>query len=138
MLYLRNVSRPWLTILRPCHHAAHMGGVDQLDSHLNNLHPSIGGKKWYWTQLVNCIRLLQVAAFRLFSRLQPDEKVSQLVFLRGIVHQYIRFQRSNIPIPPDDARLVPMAVNSHVLAHFALAFTQGRCKVCQKNTKKGC
>ena len=112
---------------------SHMGGVDQLDSYLNNLRPSIGGNKWYWTQLVNWIRLLQVAAFRLLSRLHPDEKVSQLVFLRGIVHQYIRFQ-SSIPISPDDARLVQMAVNSHALAPF----TQGRCKVCQKNTKKGC
>ena len=45
---------------------AYMGGVDQLDGYLNNLRPCIGGKKWYWIQLINLVRLLQVAAYRFF------------------------------------------------------------------------
>ena len=111
-----------------------MGGVDLLDSYLNNLRPSIGGKKWYWTQLVNFLRLLQVAAYRLYSRLHPEEKIGELNFLRNVVHQYIQLQRNSTPVQPDEARLVPMLVNNHILAPF----TQGRCKVCRKNTKKGC
>ena len=41
----------------------HMDGVDQLDSYLNNLRPFIGGEKWYWMQLINFTRVMQVAAF---------------------------------------------------------------------------
>ena len=112
----------------------HMEGVDLLDSYLNNLRPSIGGKKWYWTQLVNFLRQLQVAAYRLYSRLHPEEKIVQLNFLRNVVHQYKQLQRNSTPVQPDEARLVPMLVNNHILAPFI----QGRCKVCRKNTKKGC
>ena len=65
----------------------HMGGIDQLDGYLNNLRPCIGGKKWYWTQLINLVRLLQVAAFRFFCRLHPEKKVSQLEFVRAVVYQ---------------------------------------------------
>ena len=45
-------------------HNGHMGGVDIFDGYLANLRPCIGGKKWYWMPMINCVRLLQVAAFR--------------------------------------------------------------------------
>ena len=51
-----------------------MGGMDQLDGFINNVRPCIGGKKWYWEQLINLIRLPQVAAFRLFYHLNPKKK----------------------------------------------------------------
>ena len=33
-----------------------MGGVDLLDEFINNLRPCIGGKKWYWTPMINLFR----------------------------------------------------------------------------------
>ena len=54
-----------------------MAGVDHLDRFMNNLRPCIGFKKWYWTQLINLIRLL---FFQLFHHLNPEKKISQLQF----------------------------------------------------------
>ena len=53
---------------------AYMGGVDQLDGYLNNLRPCIGRKKWYWMQLINLVRLMQVAVFHFFSHLPREKK----------------------------------------------------------------
>ena len=36
--------------------------IRQCNEHLNNLRPCIGGKKWYWLQLINFARVMQVAA----------------------------------------------------------------------------
>ena len=54
----------------------YMGGVDQHDGYLNNLRPCIGGKKWYWVQMINMIRILQVAAYRFYCQLHPEKSVS--------------------------------------------------------------
>ena len=54
----------------------YMGGVDQLDGYLNNLRPCIGGKKWYWVQMINMILILQVAASFLLSTTPRKESVS--------------------------------------------------------------
>ena len=114
-----------------------MGHVKQLDTFLNNLTPSIAGKKWYWAQLRNFLHLIQVAAFRVYCRLHPEDNVFQMFFnefFRGIIHQYIRFQRSSEPVEPDQAHLILLAVKNH----FLVPFTQGQCKTCRKNTTKGC
>ena len=114
----------------------HMGGVDQLDNYLNNLRPAIGGKKWYWMQMINLIRLLQVAAYRLYSRLHSDQKISQQQFLRDIVKTYVQSVKGKYAhIEPDGRRMVPMEVNGH----FAIpAKKQGRCRICKSNTTKAC
>ena len=65
-----------------------MRGAGQLDGFLNNLHSCIGGKKWYWTQIINLCRLLQIASFRLYNKLHPELKLSQLEFRRSLVKQY--------------------------------------------------
>ena len=86
-----------VTILQPYlirQYNGHMGGVDQLDSYLNNLRPCIGGEKWYWMQLINFVRVMQVAAFRLYSMIHPDEKLFQLGFIRSFVREYIQNKRS--------------------------------------------
>ena len=109
----------------------YMVGVDQLDGYLKNLRPCIGGKKWYWMQLINLVRLLQVAAF---CHPHQEKKVSQLEFVRTIVHQYVRFDRKtgrlNVSIP----NLVSKSTNGHYLAKQS----QGRCKFCQKNCRLIC
>ena len=108
---------------------AYMGGADQLDGYLNNLRPCIGGKKWYWMQLIKLVRLLQVAAFRIFCHLHPGKKVSQLEFVRAIVHQYVRFDRKTERLNASIPNLVSKSTNGHYLAKQS----QGRCKFCQKN-----
>ena len=63
----------------------HMGGVDLLDGYLSNLRPCIGGKKWYWAPLINCIRMLQVATFKTYVAL--GHPISHLDFMRMIVNE---------------------------------------------------
>ena len=113
---------------------AHMGGVDQLDGYLNNLRPCIGGKKWYWMQLINLVRLLQTAAFRLYNKLHPEKKVSQLCFLHSLVHQYVTFDRQQARLNISQPRLVSRDTNGH----FLETHTQGRCKYCKKNCRLIC
>ena len=95
---------------------AYVGGADQLDGYLNNLRPCIGGKKWYWMQLIKLVRLLQVAAFRIFCHLHPGKKVSQLEFVRAIVHQYVRFDRKTERLNASIPNLVSKSTNGHYLA----------------------
>ena len=114
----RKVTNPQPFLIRRCNE--HMGGVDQLDSYLNNLHHYIGGKKWYWMQLINFFRVMQVAAIQLYSMIHPDEKISQLVFIRGLVREYIQNKRSTELILLDIRRLVPPSANNHFLVSFTL------------------
>ena len=117
-----------------CKYNAHMGGVDQLDGYLNNLRPCIGGKKWYWTQLINLVRLLQVAAFRLYHHLNPDKKLSQLQFLRNLVHQYARVESKK----PRLNSSIPRIVSKDSNGHFLTSTSQGRCAYCKKNCRLLC
>ena len=99
-------EKVWVDVTQPnliWKYNSYMGGVGQLDSCLNNLRPCIGGKKWYWAQLINMVRVLQVAAYRFYCLLHSHKRVSQLDFLRNIVHQYVRTDRTalrkNYPSP---------------------------------------
>ena len=64
----------------------------------------------------------------------PRKKVSELEFVRTIVHQYVRFDRKtkrlNVSIP----NLVSKSTNEHYLAKQS----QARCKFCQKNCRLIC
>ena len=106
-----------------------MGGMDQLDGFINNVRPCIGGKKWYWEQLINIIRLPQVAAFRLFYHLNPKKKIRQLLFLRNVVHQYAIVERNK----PRLNCSIPRTGSRDSNGHFLTSVTQGRCRVSQKN-----
>ena len=56
------------------------------------------------------------ASFRIFCHHHPEKKVSQLEFVRAIVHQCVRFDRKterwNVSIP----NLVSQSTNGHYLA----------------------
>ena len=60
-------------------------------------------KKWYWTQPINMVPVLKFAAYRFYCHLLPEKRVSQFDFLRNIVHQYVRTDRTavrkNVSIP---------------------------------------
>ena len=44
-------------------------------------------------QLISLVYHLQVADFCFYNHLHPGKKVLQLVFIRNLVHQYIRFDK---------------------------------------------
>ena len=47
----------------------YMGGIDQLDGFVNNMHPLTGGKKWYWMQMINLVQSLQVGSYHFYVNL---------------------------------------------------------------------
>ena len=112
----------------------YMGGVDQLDGFLNNLRPCIGRKKWYWTQLINLCRLLQIAFLCIYNKLHPELKLSRLEFLRSLVKQYIQNHRAIVATPEIALHIVEMETNGHYL----MSTSQGRCNYYKKNTAKKC
>ena len=107
----------------------HLGDVDQLDGFVNNLRPCIGGKKWYWTQLINLCRLWQVPSFCLYNKLHTELTLSQLEYLRSLVKQYIQNHRVTLATPDVAPHIIEMEANGHYL----MIISQGRCKYCKKN-----
>ncbi|XP_068212129.1 piggyBac transposable element-derived protein 3-like [Palaemon carinicauda] len=61
-----------------------MGGADLLDRALANYRPSILGKKWYWTLLVNAINIAVVFSWRVYQ-LATDKESKQKDFRRNLV-----------------------------------------------------
>ena len=108
---------------------SYMGGADQLDSYSNNLRPCIGTKKLYWAQLINTVRVLQITAYHFYCHLHLEKRVSQLGFLRNIVHQYVRTYRTAVR----KNVYIPNLVSTNTSGNFFEEHSQGRCKYCQKN-----
>ena len=82
------------------------------------------------------VRLLQVAAFRAYTRLQPEVHMTQKQFLRDLVGTYMRVEKGKyVNIDPSGQRMVPMDNQGH---NPVSAVKQGRCKVCKKNTTQAC
>lgn len=121
-----NVPQPHVI----CKYNRYMGGVDLLDGFLNNMRPAVGGKKWYWMQMINLVRLLQVAAFRFYVNL--GHETSQLDFLRDIVHSHVTQRQSH-----SRSTAVPRMTDMQV-SHYLTAVTQGRCRQCRKNCRLQC
>ena len=113
-----------------------MGGVDLMDRLLASYRPVIRGKKWWWPLFSNIINVSVVAAWRIHCALHGNE-IDHLSFRRDIALCLLKGKtpppRSNqVANPPDDVRL------ESVLKHERIDTTQGRCRVCMKNTRVMC
>ncbi|XP_046679337.1 piggyBac transposable element-derived protein 2-like [Homalodisca vitripennis] len=58
----------------------HMGGVDQMDSHIGRHHIRMKSKKWYFRLLYHLVDMAVVNAWILHSSMQEENKVSQKEF----------------------------------------------------------
>ena len=112
-----------------------MGGVDLMDRLAECYRPSIRGKKWYWPLFINVINLSVIAAWRLYC--QTDQKISHLEFRSQIALCLLKAgpQRGRISM---SAGTLPANVRFDGMDHTLGSTTQGRCKVCSKNTKNMC
>ena len=104
-----------------------MGGVNQLDGYLNNLRPCIGGKKWYWMQLINLVRLLQVSAFRLFCHLHREKR-----FQSWSLYELLSINMLDLIAKPKDW-MSAFRISCPLLGHYLAKQSQESCKFCQKN-----
>ena len=112
-----------------------MSGVDLYDRLCGAYRPNIRGKKWYLPLVLYAINKSVVAAWRLHCAMD-ETNMSHLDFRREVtlcfikVSQQPRRERSTIGLP--------VSVRQDGVGHEKVVTTEGRCRVCQKNTKKMC
>jgi len=115
-----------------------MGGVDLFDRLLSSYRPTIRGKKWWWPLFVHAINVTVVAAWRIHCQFANSK--DHLTFRREIA-------RTLLKTPLDIERSVmssdlrsnpPTAVRYDDGDHVVGKVTQGRCRVCCKNTTLSC
>ena len=106
-----------------------MGGVDLMDRLLASYRPSIRGKKWYWPLFTNTLNIAVVAAWR-FLCATNNTKLSHLEFLRPIT----------MTLPQNKIQKGCRALKGTTYPIHESCYTtsEGRCKVCTKNTKSWC
>ena len=77
-------------------------------------------------------RLLQVAAFKSYTRLHPEITMTEKQFPRDLVGTYMRVEEGKyVNIAISGQRMEPMDNQGH---NPVPAAKQVRCKVCKKNT----
>ena len=116
-----------------------MGGVNVMDRLLGSYRPSIHGKKWYWPSVINGLNVLVVATWRLHCALAA-KPMSHLAFRRKIAlcllktpTEFLRSQVTGGRVPH-----LPSSLRFDGVDHTKVTCTQGRCKMCQINTRYIC
>ena len=117
-----------------------MGGVDLLDRLLAAYRPTIRGKMWYWPLFTNILNISMISAWRAHCHSTPHS-LSHLEFLRHVTLALLHHDTPSTARVPRDCTRVPFPVlesRFDGMNHIMITGTQGRCKVCQKNTKMHC
>ncbi|XP_065193176.1 piggyBac transposable element-derived protein 3-like [Sycon ciliatum] len=110
-----------------------MGGVDLFDRLLGSYRPRISGKKWYWALFVNHLNATVVAAWRLHCKVH-EKPMSHIEFRREIT---VSLLKTDLRPEPRVSGL-PVDVRYDGVGHTRESTTQGRCKVCKRNTRCKC
>ena len=122
-----------------------MGGTDLMDRNISNYRVTIRMKKWWWSVFSFLLSSSVVNAWCIHRRRAKSEKLDLLNFTRQIAISYVLNQskRPQIGRPPAAMprhvmrRVVPDDVRKSA-GHYPTSTTQNRCRVCQRNTKRGC
>jgi len=115
-----------------------MGDVDVMDRLLSSYRPMLRGKKWWWPLFLNVISLSVVAAWKVYHNLHGAD-MDHLSFCRDIVMCLMKIDSPEATNASGGHRVdLPNDVHFDRVGHTSSAFTEGRCRVCKKNTKKGC
>jgi len=117
-----------------------MGGVDLMDRLLASYRPSIRGKKWWWPLLTNILNLSVVAAWRLHCAVHGSDGMEHIDFRRDITLCLLKAaQPQNTPVRKQPVAELPTDVRRSVeLDHQRVSCSQGRCRICCKNTRIMC
>ena len=120
-----------------------MGGTDLMDRNISNYRITIRLKKWWWSVFSFLLSSSVVNAWCI-HRLLKAEKLDLLNFTRQIAISYLL----NYSKRPEIGR--PSMLSKHVMrrvvpdevrksaGHYPISTSQNRCRVCQKNMKRGC
>ena len=115
-----------------------MGGADVMDRLLGTYRPMIRGKKWYWPLVINAINVSVVAAWRIhcnavvspMNHLEFRREIA-ICLLKSPMEEQTKVTGGTLPSLPKDIRF-------DQINHYKITTTQGRCKICQKNTRYKC
>lgn len=116
-----------------------MGGVDLMDRLLAAYRPTIRGKKWWWPLFLNVVNVSVVAAWRLHCSI-ARQKMDHLSFLREVALCLLKTEldeprRQTGGGPHSD---LPDYLRFDGVGHHRMSCPQGRCRVCQANTRTKC
>jgi len=116
-----------------------MGGVDLFDRLLSSYRPMMRGKKWWWPLLLNILNAAVVAGWRLHCHIMGAKALSHLEFRRQVTLTLIKspsYNRTQLGGGPQGS--LPVTVQHDGDGHIRVRCDQGRCRVCQKNTRVMC
>ena len=108
-----------------------------MDRLLASYRPNIKGKKWYWSLLLNALNISVVAPWRVHCKIST-EKLSHLDFRRAITLCLLKSEKIPCPTSISASASLPGDVRFDGLNHLLASTTQGRRKICKKNTKSMC
>ena len=115
-------------------HNLRMGGVDVMDQLLATYLPMIRSKKWYWPLVINAINVSVVAAQRThcIAVVSPMTHLEfrceiAICLLKSPMEEQTKVTGGTLPSFPKEIRF-------DQINHYKITATQGRFKICQKNT----
>ena len=116
-----------------------MGGVDLMDRALADYRPSIRGKKWYWSLLVNALNIAVVYSWRVY-KLTTDCESKQKDFLRSLVAVMLKQSkpRPRAESLPGPSFSVSADIRTDNQNHYPQSCPVRRCTVCKKNCRIQC
>jgi len=120
---------------------ASMGGVDLMDRLLSSYRPVIRGKKWWWPLFLNALNVSIVAAWRIHCAVtDAADRLDHLTVRRNLAISLLKagpgVERRQVggghqvDLPPVD--------RYDGIDHNRIQCSQGRCRVCSKNTTVMC
>ena len=116
-----------------------MGGIDLMDRLLGSYRPMIRAKKCWWPLMTNLLNISVVAAWRFYCALHPeDKKMTHLDFRREIVLVLMKSEEKRMRASGGTHCDLPQDVRYDGINHDPAPTQQGRCVVCQKNTRSQC
>ena len=106
-----------------------------LVSTFGSYRPMIRGKKWYWPLIINTINASVVAAWRLHCTVAETPK-SHLEFRHTIAICLLK-SPMNVRKKTTGCAIanLPSDLRYDLVDQFKVSTTQGRCKICHKNTR---
>lgn len=129
----KKISQPYLI----AKYNAGMGGVDVCDRMLSSYRPWLRSRKWWWNLFAHTINLAIVASFRFYCLVNEATQTSHLEFRREVARSLVKAevarQRPGGPSAPP-----VKAARYDGINHILQATQQGRCVLCQKNTRLSC
>jgi hypothetical protein len=120
------------------HYNTNMGGVDLMDRLLASYRPSIRGKKWWFPLFTNALNTTVVAAWCIHKKVAVEPS-DHLTFRRDITLCLLNsVSPRRLQVSGGPAASLPDDVRFDGVGHARINFSQGRCRICQKNTRTGC